>query len=68
MREIRGVPAFLIGQDVVIGLDKRRILELVDHRVVECEKCHTRLRVPINKGEIKVTCPNCKNEFDWNPK
>lgn len=27
-RNIRGVPTFLIGEDVVVGLDKAKILEL----------------------------------------
>lgn len=63
-RNISGVPTFLIGEDVVVGLDKTKILELVDHRVIECGKCHTKLRVPINRGSLKVTCPKCKNVFD----
>ena len=54
-RNIRGGADLFIGDDVVIGFDQRRILELVDHRVVECENCHTRLRVPIDKGSLKVT-------------
>lgn len=66
-RNISGVPAFLIGDDVVVGLDKEKILELVDHRLVECEKCHTKLRLPINKGSLKATCPKCKNIFSWTP-
>jgi len=66
-RNIRGVPSFLIGEEVVVGLDKAKILALVDHRVIACEQCHTKLRVPINKGSLKVTCPKCKNVFDWTP-
>lgn len=66
-RGLRGVPAFLIGDDVVVGLDKARILQLVDHRVVKCSQCQSRLRVPTDRGSIKVTCPKCKNVFDWAP-
>lgn len=66
-RNIRGVPSFLIGDDMVVGLDKAKILELVDHRLSECEQCHTKLRVPIDKGPIKATCPQCKHSFDVNP-
>jgi glutaredoxin len=66
-RNISGVPTFLIGEEVVVGLDKARILELVDHRLVECEKCHAKLRVPINKGTLDATCPKCKNVFRWTP-
>ncbi len=45
---------------MIVGLDKEKILNLVDHRVIECPECHTKLRVPINKGKIKISCPKCK--------
>ncbi|NTW70954.1 MAG: glutaredoxin family protein [Eubacteriaceae bacterium] len=67
-RSIRGVPAFIIGEDAVVGLDKEKILALVDHRLVECERCHTKLRVPSNQGTVKVTCLKCKNIFHWAPR
>ncbi|MPN03677.1 hypothetical protein SDC9_150909 [bioreactor metagenome] len=66
-RNISGVPTFLIGDDVVVGLDKAKILKLVDHRVVECEQCHSKMRVPIDKGTIKVTCPKCSHTFNVTP-
>ena len=66
-RNISGVPTFFIGEQVIVGLDKTKILELVDHRTVACNKCHARLRVPIDRGPLKVTCPRCKNIFDWKP-
>jgi len=66
-KNIRGVPAFFIGEDVVVGFDKTKILALVDHRVTECEQCHAKLRVPIDKGSLKVTCPQCKHVFEWKP-
>jgi len=59
-RKISGVPTFLIGDDVVVGLTKAKILQLVDHRLIECPNCHTKLRVPTNKGQISVCCPKCK--------
>ncbi len=63
-RNISGVPAFLIGEEVVVGLDKEKILKLVDHRVIQCEKCKKRMRVPIKKGMIEVTCPKCAQVFN----
>lgn len=60
-RKVTGVPTFLIGEDIVIGLDKDKILSLVDHRVVECASCQKKVRVPINKPNIIAKCPNCKN-------
>ena len=66
-RNISGVPSFLIGDDMVVGLDKAKILVIVDHRVIQCEKCQTKMRVPINKGPIKVTCPKCAHSFEVKP-
>lgn len=62
-RNISGVPAFLVGEDVVVGLDKEKILKLVDHRVIQCEKCSKKMRVPTKKGTIEVTCPKCAHVF-----
>lgn len=59
-RKITGVPAFLIGNDAVVGLDKKRILELVDHRLVQCPNCNTSVRVPTKEGRINAKCPKCK--------
>ena len=63
-RNISGVPAFLIGDDVVVGLDKEKLLKLVDHRVIQCEKCSKKMRVPIKKGTLEVTCPKCAHVFN----
>lgn len=62
-RGIRGVPTFIIGNDVVVGLDTAKIESLMDYIVVDCPKCPTRLRVPKGKGKITVTCPKCKTDF-----
>lgn len=61
-RNIKGVPTLFIGEDVVVGLDKEKILKLVDHRIVECPNCHTKLRVPTDKA-TNVRCPKCKNNI-----
>ena len=58
-----GVPAFLIGDDMVIGLDAQKVLSLVDRRVVSCDRCSQKLRVPTGKGRVNVTCPKCSNRF-----
>ena len=62
-RKVTGVPAFLIGDDMVVGLDKAKILSLVDHRIAECPNCHTKMRVPTNKAGAKIKCPSCKTEI-----
>lgn len=62
-RKLQGVPAFLIGDEVVVGLDKQRIEALLDYIVSNCEKCNVRMRIPKNKGRIRVTCPHCSSQF-----
>lgn len=64
-RGIRGVPAFLIGDEMVEGLDRAKIESLIDYNVINCPDCNTRLRVPKDKGKIKVKCPKCSTEFQW---
>lgn len=34
-------------------------------RYVKCKNCKNTLRLPRGKGEITVTCPVCKNKFDF---
>ena len=63
-RNISGVPTFLIGKDFVTGFDPTKILKLIDHRVVECKKCSTKMRVLINKGTIRIKCTQCAYEFN----
>lgn len=62
-RNIRGVPAFIIGDDVVVGLDKSKIESLLEYKIINCIKCTTRLRIPKGKGNIVITCPKCKTKF-----
>ena len=33
------------------------------HRYYKCPKCKTEIRVPKNKGKIRITCPKCKEQF-----
>ena len=62
-RGIRGVPAFLIGDEVVVGFDPDRIEQLIDFVIVDCPDCDASLRLPKGKGKLAVTCPKCKTEF-----
>jgi glutaredoxin 3 len=64
-RNITGVPTFIIGNDVVVGMDKTKILELVDHRLVKCPNCNTSVRVPTNKSKISARCPKCKTKLNF---
>ncbi len=58
-----GVPAFLIGDEVVVGLDKSKIKNLLDYKIIKCVKCSKRMRIPKNRGKILITCPKCKAKF-----
>lgn len=58
-----GVPAFIIGNEVVEGLDKVKILKLIDSKVIECPNCRAKLRIPINKGILKINCKKCGESF-----
>lgn len=62
-RKFTGVPVFLIGEDAVLGLDRNKVLELVDHRLVQCSNCGTSVRVPTGQGKITAKCPKCKSEL-----
>lgn len=62
-RGFQGVPVFVIGDDVVEGLDKNKVESLIDYKVVKCPNCGSKLRIPKEKGKIKVTCPKCSNSF-----
>ena len=33
--------------------------------MIQCSNCGQNLRVPASRGELKVTCPHCKNSFSW---
>lgn len=34
------------------------------HRFYRCPSCKQQLRVPKGKGQIRLTCPNCKTQFE----
>lgn len=43
-----------------------KILRIKDrkvHRYFKCPSCSQKVRVPKGKGEIRITCPQCKKNF-----
>lgn len=63
-RGLRGVPAFIIGDEVIVGLDTARIEAALDYKVEKCPHCGQRTRIPKKKGKIRVKCSNCGKEFE----
>ena len=61
---IMGVPAFNIGGEMVVGFDKEKIEELIDYRVIACENCQAKMRLPKNAGKVRVTCKKCGHIFE----
>jgi len=44
-------------------LKKFRQFQDKDHRYYSCPRCHNTLRVPKDRGKIKISCPYCSKEF-----
>lgn len=36
-------------------------------KVVECINCKQKLRIPIDKGNLTITCPKCNRSFPYKP-
>ena len=45
------------------GEKKRRKEEEKTYAFFRCPKCKKELRVPKNKGKIRIKCPNCGEQF-----
>lgn len=43
---------------------QRKFKERKTHKYIKCANCKTELRLPKNKGRIKITCPKCKESFE----
>ena len=35
--------------------------------IFDCKSCGQQLRLPIDQGQLNVTCPSCGHCFDWSP-
>lgn len=60
---IRGVPAFDIDGDIIVGFDKDALLRKIDFKILRCSKCGKKLKYPKNKGQIIITCPECNSKY-----
>lgn len=60
---IRGVPAFNIDGEIIVGFDKERILSKIDFNITSCHNCNKRMKYPKGKGTLLLTCPNCGTKY-----
>jgi len=50
------------------SVEKRKAGERREVKVViECPKCHQKLRVPTDRGKIRVACQSCPHKFEFVP-
>ncbi len=40
----------------------------VDKPVITCKFCHGKLRLPLHHKRLLVTCPHCREQFNYVPK
>lgn len=64
-RNVSGVPAFLVDNELVVGFDKKRLEQLLMDLVVQCPACMARLRLPSGKGRLRITCSQCGHKFNY---
>lgn len=51
-----------IQKQLNIGKTQRK--EWKTSRIVRCPHCKEALRLPKNKGKLRITCPHCKGTFE----
>jgi len=42
---------------------QRTIRQDKEHRYFKCPNCRQQIRVPKNKGKIRIICPKCRKDF-----
>lgn len=45
------------------SMQRKKFKDRKTHKYYKCPRCKQYLRVPKNKGKIKLSCPKCKNTF-----
>lgn len=43
---------------------KTHVTQMKTHKFFRCPTCHQDIRVPRGKGQIRITCPKCRAEFE----
>ncbi len=58
-----GVPTLKVNGQVMVGFNPTQLAELLTKQLVSCPQCGQKLRLPANKGTLKVTCTKCQHQF-----
>ena len=68
MRKLKmmGVPAFVIGEETIVGFNPEAIENAIDFKMTRCPKCDTPAKLPKEVGHVKVTCKSCDHTYDVN--
>lgn len=64
MLKLTGVPAFLVGDELMVGFNPDQLLSKLDFTVEACPKCGKHYKVPKGKGKLKITCKACGAQFE----
>ncbi len=63
MLKLTGVPAFLVGDELMVGFNGEQLLSRLDFTVEPCPNCGKYYKLPKGKGQIRITCKACEHQF-----
>ena len=49
---------------IVDGWEKEKMEDFIKEHSIKCPNCGQQVRVPRDKGRIRITCPKCHTQFD----
>ena len=52
---------------IPISLLNRALRDLESKNIIKCRNCEKEMKVPTDRGKIKVTCPGCLLKFNFTP-
>lgn len=61
---VMGVPTLKVNGQVMVGFNAQQLAEMLKKKLVNCPMCHQKLRLPADKGILKVTCSKCSHQFN----
>ncbi len=64
MLKLTGVPAFLVGEELMVGFNAEKLMSMLDFTIEACPGCGKHYKVPKGKGKVRITCKACGNQFD----